>query len=214
MADRFMSRISVTGLAAGASTTLAHNIVVGDVATAPQIVLADRGTTIRVDTVTATQVTFTNSGPSTATAVFWAWFHHSITAVPGDTSPGIFYKGTDSGGAVDTFVAPNEYFVSTTATASADRRIYNTVAAAVAAAVTAGVPFVIRLQEGQAHTWDGTGWTGTVDGTITSMGDILATLTLSVGAIAGAGSLTFSRVALTHTGTVTASACGTLRFLG
>jgi len=97
MADRFMSRVVVV-LPAGGSTTLPHDIIVNGVATAPQIVLADRMTTIQVDSTTDTEVTYSNPGKAAATAEYLCWFVHSIQATPGNTAPGIYYRGGTGGG--------------------------------------------------------------------------------------------------------------------
>src|SRR5574343_847759 len=98
MADRFASRLSITGLAPGATTTVSHNIVVNDAATAPQEVYPDRATAIAVQTVTATQITFINNGTADATAVFIARFNHSIDNTPADITPYNYWRGlADSG---------------------------------------------------------------------------------------------------------------------
>lgn len=62
------------------------------------------------------------------------------------------------GGGVDTYTAPNEYYVDPTLGADATKRQYPTIAAALTAATVAGDnPTVIRLADGQGHSWDGTG---------------------------------------------------------
>jgi hypothetical protein len=64
------------------------------------------------------------------------------------------------GGGVDTYTAPNEYFVDPTLSVDATKRQYQTIAAALAAATVAGHdPIVIRVAEGQSHNWDGTNLT-------------------------------------------------------
>jgi len=100
MPDRFMSRVTVSLAAGAGATTAAHSIVVGGVATAPQIVLADRISSAQVDSVDGTNITVSNPGATATTVIFLCWYAHSVDATPANTTPGIFWLGGSSGGVV------------------------------------------------------------------------------------------------------------------
>jgi hypothetical protein len=147
MADRYTSRVAVT-LAAGASSSTAHNIVRGGVATAPQLVLPDRMTTIQVDTVDATNINCSNPGTNAATVVFWVEYRHSIQATPAMTAPGIFWKGGTGGGVGASVPFQNDYYFDPDATDDAGARLYNDVETLLTAADTAlpaGMGIVVHL---------------------------------------------------------------------
>ena len=124
MPDRFMSRVTVSLAAGAGATTAAHSIVVGGVATAPQIVMADRMSSAQVDSVDGTNITVSNPGATATTVIFLCWYAHSIDATPGNTTPGIFWLGGTSGGVVGgivllpdgTVAAPGLAWVSDTNT--------------------------------------------------------------------------------------------------
>lgn len=204
MADKFVSRISVT-LAAGASTTVAHGLVVNGAAVTPQKIEADRLSGMQIDAADATNITVSNPGSTAATTIFLCTYLHSIDAVPGDTAPGWWWKGSTSVGGAIGFLAPNEYYVDSTLVDSAglaSLRMFSTVALAVAAAEALQTDdYVIRLREGQGHTWDGAGFSGTLNAVITTMGDKAGVLQLTVGGLtAGTSTLRFARLLLTHAG--------------
>ena len=124
MPDRFMSRVTVSLAAGAGATTAAHSIVVGGVATAPQIVLADRVSGVQVDSVDGTNITVSNPGASAATVIFLCWYVHSMDATPGNTTPGIYWLGGSSSGTIGgivllpdgTVAAPGLAWVSDTNT--------------------------------------------------------------------------------------------------
>ncbi len=72
---------TVTNLAGGASTTLAHGLRSGDAPVTPTQVLCDRSSTLAVSAVTSTTFTVTNLSPTVpASANFRAEYDHSIHA--------------------------------------------------------------------------------------------------------------------------------------
>ena len=100
MATVLQNVLSVTGLAAGAQTTIAHGINVDSLATAPNKVIADRSTPIRVLTVTATDVTFENAATSgdPVSASFLCQLDHSIQQATPTGAPIGFYAQGGGGG--------------------------------------------------------------------------------------------------------------------
>jgi hypothetical protein len=104
MAQLLVQVVSVTSLAAGATTTVAHNLESNGVAVAPTLVIADRDTPIKVVSVSTTGVTFQNSGLTTASATFrcergWQPEVDAFTVTPflyggggGSSAPGVVSK--------------------------------------------------------------------------------------------------------------------------
>lgn len=161
MPDQYTARVSVTLAAGAAATPFAHGIIVRGTATAPQYVMADRMTSIMVNTVDATNINCSNPGSAAATAVFLVQFLHSIQATPAMTAPGIFWQGGSGGGVGSQSPFSNDYYVQPAVTADAGARLYPTVAAALAAAdlaLAAGVTVVLNIHtiEGVLLTYDGT----------------------------------------------------------
>lgn len=70
MAQLLVQVVPVTALAAGATTTIAHTLESNGAAVAPTLVIADRATSIAVQSVSTTGVTFINNGTATASANF------------------------------------------------------------------------------------------------------------------------------------------------
>lgn len=70
MAQLLVQVVPVNALAAGATTTVAHTLESNGAAVAPTLVIADRVTSIAVQSVSTTGVTFINNGTATASANF------------------------------------------------------------------------------------------------------------------------------------------------
>jgi hypothetical protein len=77
--------LTVTNLAGGASTTLAHGLKVKGQGVIPTQVLCDRASPLVVSAATSTSITVTNPTASPLTGVFRCEYDHSIHAV--DTTP-------------------------------------------------------------------------------------------------------------------------------
>lgn len=77
---------TVAALPAGNSSTISHGIHVEGISHAPNIVMPDRPTTIRVASVSATQITFTNDGDVASTAIFYIALDHTVQKPHGDTT--------------------------------------------------------------------------------------------------------------------------------
>jgi hypothetical protein len=124
MAQLLVKVVSVTNLAPGATISVLHDLESNDVAVAPTLVLADRSTSIIVQSVTDTQVTFLNTGLVNATANFrcergWQ------PEVDASTVTSMLWQGgggAGSAGAVTklfTLVTPNLNFADNTSGAQA-----------------------------------------------------------------------------------------------
>jgi hypothetical protein len=207
MADRFVSRVSVT-LAAGASTTVAHGLIVNGAAVVPQKIEVDRISAMQVDSATSTTITVSNPGKSSSVAIFLCTYIHSIQAKPADTAPGWWWKGGFNAGSTSPFLPDNAYYVDSTATASATLRVYPTVAEAVVAAEAEQADdYVLILREGQAHSWTGASFSGLLNASIVALGR--ASLTLAAGGLAaGTSTLTIENIDIAHTGTFTSTSVG------
>lgn len=70
MAQLLVQVVSVNALAAGATVTVAHTLESNGAAVAPTLVIADRATSIAVQSVSTTGVTFINNGTASASANF------------------------------------------------------------------------------------------------------------------------------------------------
>jgi len=70
VAQTLVNVLTVTNLGAGASTTVAHTLESNGAAVAPTLVIADRATSIAVQSVSTTGVTFINNGLAAASANF------------------------------------------------------------------------------------------------------------------------------------------------
>jgi hypothetical protein len=104
VAQLLVQVVTVTNLAAGATTTVAHNLESNGVAVAPTLVIADRDSAIKVVSVSTTGVTFQNSGLTTASANFrcergWQPEVDAFTVAPflyggggGSSAPGVVSK--------------------------------------------------------------------------------------------------------------------------
>lgn len=87
MAQTLVNIVTVTNLAAGATTTLAHGLESNNAAVAPTLVFPDRPTGIAVQSVTTTNVVFVNNGLTTASANFrcergWQPEVNALTVTP------------------------------------------------------------------------------------------------------------------------------------
>jgi hypothetical protein len=87
MAQTLVNVVTVTNLAAGATTTLAHGLESNNAAVAPTLVFPDRPTGIAVQSVTTTNVVFVNNGLTTASANFrcergWQPEVNALTVTP------------------------------------------------------------------------------------------------------------------------------------
>jgi hypothetical protein len=106
------------------------------------------------------------------------------------------------------FLAPNEYYVDTTQAAQPSLRIFPTVEEAVVAAEgEQSGPYLVRLRQAQAHTWDGTGLPLASTRDITIYGETELNSTLSISGVwnsaAVGASITFQSVSVTMTGDTT-----------
>lgn len=106
-AQLLVNVVSVVNLGAGASLTVAHGLLSGGVSVAPTLVFPDRATPIIVSMVTATTITFTNTGLSAETAKFrcergWQ------PEVDAATVPNMFWQGGGTGGIAPLNVAPRQ----------------------------------------------------------------------------------------------------------
>jgi hypothetical protein len=70
VAQTLVNVLTVTNLAGGATTTVAHGLESNSTSVVPTLIFPDRPTTIAVQSVTSTQVTFINNGGAIATAKF------------------------------------------------------------------------------------------------------------------------------------------------
>lgn len=101
MAQLLVQVVAVTNLAAGATVTVAHTLESNGVAVAPTLVFPDRDTSIAVQSVSTTGVTFINNGTSAASANFrcergWQPELDAFTVTP------LLYKGGGGSSAAGT----------------------------------------------------------------------------------------------------------------
>lgn len=97
MAQTLVNVLAVTNLAAGGTVTIAHGLESNGASVAPTLVFPDRPTGIAVQSVTATNVVFVNSGITTASANFrcergWQ------PEVDASTVTALLYKGGGTAG--------------------------------------------------------------------------------------------------------------------
>ncbi len=69
-AQLLVNVLTVTNLAGGATLTVTHGLASNDVSVAPTLAFPDRPTTIAVQSVSATTITFVNNGAAIASAIF------------------------------------------------------------------------------------------------------------------------------------------------
>jgi hypothetical protein len=153
---------------------------------------------IRNTEITRSGVGIVNFGSATMAAGYTGLSWHG-------NKPDALDHPTETWFADTSFLAPNEYYVDSTATTDVSLRIYATVAAAVTAAELVQTDdYIIRLREGQSHSWAGTGFSGTLNVIFNSVGS-QSTLTLSAFSFtAGTGVyVRFKNLYIFQTGNIT-----------